>query len=74
MRLKDFKVRVINSHGTASRVRVGIESTDGIHLWKTVGVHENIIQASLKALIDSVDYMLTRYVSEREIQAASVIE
>ena len=74
MRLKDFKVRVINSHGTASRVRVGIESTDGIHLWKTVGVHENIIQASLKALIDSVDYMLTRYVSEKEIQAASVIE
>ena len=62
MRLQDFKVRVLNLQGTASRVRVSIESTDGIHLWKTVGVHNNIILASLRALIDSVDYMLTKYV------------
>ena len=71
MRLKDFKVRVLNSQGTASKVRVGIESTDGIHLWKTVGVHSNIILASLHALVDSVDYMLTRYVSEEEIRGAA---
>ena len=71
MRLKDFKVRVINSDGTASRVRVSIESTDGVHLWNTVGVHENIIRASLTALIDSVDYMLTNYVPKEEIQAGS---
>ena len=71
MRLKDFKVRVLNSQGTASRVRVSIESTDGIHLWKTVGVHSNIILASLKALIDSVDYMLTKYVPAGEIHSAS---
>ena len=71
MRLKDFKVRVLNSQGTASRVRVSIESTDGVHLWKTVGVHNNIIQASLRALTDSVDYMLTKYVSPEEIAAAA---
>ena len=74
MRLQDFKVRVLNSQGTASRVRVSIESTDGVHLWKTVGVHNNIIQASLWALIDSVDYMLTRYVPENEIRAAALMD
>ncbi len=74
MRLKDFKVRVLNSQGTASRVRVSIESTDGIHLWKTVGVHSNIILASLKALIDSVDYMLTKYVPAGEIHSASLAQ
>ena len=74
MRLLDFKVRVLNAQGTASRVRVSIESTDGIHLWKTVGVHSNIILASLRALIDSVDYMLTRYVSAAEIRAAASLE
>lgn len=74
MRLQDFKVRVLNSQGTASRVRVSIESTDGIHLWKTVGVHQNIIQASLRALVDSVDYMLTRFVPSQEIQAAAKME
>ena len=73
MHLQDFKVRVINSQGTASLVRVSIESTDGVHLWKTVGVHHNIILASLRALVDSVDYMLTRYVPASEIQTASVM-
>jgi len=61
MRLKDFKVRVLDSGGTASTVRVSIESTDGIHQWSTVGVSPNVIQASLKALTDSVDYLLTNY-------------
>ena len=61
MRLKDFKVRVLNSGGTASTVRVLIESTDGIHQWSTVGVSTNIIQACFKALCDSLDYMLTYY-------------
>ena len=59
--LRDFKVRVLNSAGTASKVRVSIESTDGVHIWNTVGVSEDIIQACLKALTDSVDYMLTKY-------------
>lgn len=73
MYLKDFKVRVLNLQGTASRVRVSIESTDGLHIWKTVGVHNNIILASLRALIDSMDYMLTKFVSEEEIQQGSRI-
>ena len=61
MRLKDFKVRVLDSGGTASTVRVSIESTDGAHIWSTVGVSSNIIQACFKALVDSIDYMLTYY-------------
>ena len=67
MSLKDFKVRVLNARGTASRVRVSIESSDGAHIWNTVGVSENIIEACLKALVDSVDYMLTRFVPKEEI-------
>ncbi len=60
MRLVDFKVRVVDSHGTASDVRVVIESTDGGHDWTTVGVSGNIIEASFIALTDSIDYMLMR--------------
>ena len=58
MRLKDFKVRVVNSAGTASAVRVQIESTDGEHVWATVGVSSNIIEASVTALTDAVEYLL----------------
>ncbi|MBQ8537635.1 MAG: citramalate synthase [Clostridia bacterium] len=61
MRLSDFKVRVLDSGGTASTVRVSIESTDGAHVWSTVGVSSNMIQACMKALSDSVDYLLTNY-------------
>ena len=61
MRLKDFKVRVLDSGGTASTVRVSIESTDGANIWSTVGVSSNIIQACFKALVDSIDYMLTYF-------------
>lgn len=61
MHLKDFKVRVLDMGGTASTVRVTIESTDGCHVWSTVGVSSNIIQACLKALVDSIDYLLTYY-------------
>ena len=59
MRLRDFKVRVINSGGTASVVRVLIESTDGASVWTTTGVSSNIIQACFAALQDSVEYFLT---------------
>ncbi len=59
MRLRDFKVRVIDSGGTASVVRVLIESTDGSHVWTTTGVSSNIIQACLAALEDSLTYFLT---------------
>ncbi|MFQ5731184.1 MAG: citramalate synthase [Planctomycetaceae bacterium] len=59
MRLVDYKVRVINSaKGTAARVRVVIESADEHDVWSTVGVSENIIEASWLALVDSVEYKL----------------
>jgi 2-isopropylmalate synthase len=57
--LVDYKVRVINSaEGTAARVRVVIESRDSDEVWSTVGVSENIIEASWLALVDSVEYKL----------------
>jgi len=59
MHLVDYKVRVINSsEGTAARVRVVIESRDAQDVWSTVGVSENIIEASWLALVDSVEYKL----------------
>ncbi|HID23209.1 MAG TPA: citramalate synthase, partial [Planctomycetaceae bacterium] len=59
MHLVDYKVRVINStEGTAARVRVVIESADHEEMWATVGVSENIIEASWLALVDSVEYKL----------------
>ncbi|NLB90864.1 MAG: citramalate synthase [Clostridiales bacterium] len=61
MYLKDFSVRVLDTGGTASTVRVIIQSTDGIHIWNTVGVSSNIIHACFKALCDAVDYQLSYY-------------
>lgn len=59
MRLVDYKVRVLDtSQATAAKVRVHIESTNGEQLWGTVGVSENIIEASCFALIDSIEYFL----------------
>ena len=63
MHLVDYKVRVINSaEGTAARVRVLIESCDTSdeEVWSTVGVSENIIEASWLALVDSVEYKLCK--------------
>jgi 2-isopropylmalate synthase len=59
MHLSDYRVRVINaSEATAAKVRVVIQSTDGRREWGTVGVHENIIDASWQALMDSIEYRL----------------
>ncbi len=61
VRLTDYKVRIINSStGTAAKTRVLIQSTNGQREWGTVGVSENIIEASLQALVDSMEYALTR--------------
>jgi len=61
MDLTDYKVRVINSGaGTAAKVRVVIESRDRAEHWGTVGVSENIIDASWQALVDSIEYKLTK--------------
>lgn len=59
VRLEDYKVRVLGSdEGTEARVRVLIESTDGESVWGTVGVSENVIEASFIALVDSLTYKL----------------
>jgi 2-isopropylmalate synthase len=59
--LFDYKVRVVNAKaGTAARVRVIIESRDKTSIWGTVGVSENIIEASWLALTDSVEYKLQK--------------
>lgn len=61
-KLSDFKVRILDSKsGTAAKVRVNIETTDGKTIWDTVGVHENIIVASFKAIMDSIIYGLCAY-------------
>lgn len=61
MHLSDFKVRVLDEQaGTASRVRVLIQSQDEKDTWSTIGVSENIIEASWQALVDSVEYKLLK--------------
>jgi 2-isopropylmalate synthase len=61
MRLVDFKVRVIDgTRGTAARVRVLIESRDQERIWSTIGVSEDIIEASWQALADSFQYKLAK--------------
>lgn len=60
--LTDYKVRVVNSQaGTAAKVRVFIEFQDeNDKTWTTVGVHENIIEASWKALVEAIEYKLLK--------------
>jgi len=56
VRLTDFKVRIIDStSGTAATTRVLIQSSDGVTEWGTIGVNENIVEASLQALVDSLE-------------------
>ena len=69
MRLVDFKVRVIDgSRGTAARVRVLIDSRDQDQIWSTIGVSEDIIEASWHALADSFQFKLAR---EKKIRGAA---
>ncbi len=59
IKLEDYKVRVLNEkEGTGAKVRVMIQSGDGNETWSTVGVSENIIEASFQALSDSLNYRL----------------
>lgn len=61
IQLTDYKVRILDGvAGTAARTRVLIASTDGKREWGTVGVSENIIEASLQALVDSMEYALLK--------------
>ena len=69
MRLVDFKVRVLTAgttvQGTASTVRVLIESADHTHKWVTVGVSYDVIEASRQALMDAVTYKLYKDENEK---------
>lgn len=68
-RLVDYKVRVLDSESaTEAKVRVLIESTDGIENWSTVGVSRDVIQASWIALVDSIEYKLIKDI-ERKVKA-----
>lgn len=61
MHLVDYKVRVINPReATAAKVRVIIESHDHNDIWGTIGVSENLIEASWQALVDSIEYKLLK--------------
>jgi 2-isopropylmalate synthase len=62
LHLVDYKVRVINSEAaTAAGVRVVVESQDEDDVWGTVGVSENVIEASWIALADSFEYCLCKH-------------
>jgi len=66
IRLTDFKVRVLDSKSaTAAKVRVLIESSDGEHVWSTVGVSTDLIEASWLALVDSFEFKLITDVEKR---------
>ncbi|MCH5187691.1 MAG: citramalate synthase [Oscillospiraceae bacterium] len=61
LRLVDYKVRVLNSAAaTGAKVRVLVESTDGVDSWTTIGVSSDVIMASKKALEDSIEYKLIK--------------
>ena len=66
IRLTDYKVRVLDSKSTtASKVRVLIESSDGMDTWSTVGVSSDILEASWLALVDSFEYKLIKDLERR---------
>lgn len=65
--LYDYKVRVLEENaGTAAKVRVLIETSDGRRSWSTVGVSENIIEASWQALVDGIEYGILREKDEHK--------
>jgi 2-isopropylmalate synthase len=60
LHLSDYKVRILDSsNGAAAVTRVLIDTQKGSRLWSTVGASTNIIEASWRALVDSVEYGLT---------------
>jgi 2-isopropylmalate synthase len=69
VRLTDFKVRVLaQQDGTSAKVRVLIDSADEDGSWSTVGVSENILEASWQALVDSIEYGLRRRAGEAGVR------
>ncbi|MEW5977240.1 MAG: citramalate synthase [Acidobacteriota bacterium] len=76
VRLTDYKVRVLNAKsGTDAKVRVLVESSDGHETWGTVGVSENIIEASWQALVDAISYKLKKeYGYKPQVDQAKVAQ
>lgn len=71
LRLTDYKVRVVNGQdATAAKVRVHVETSDGTDLYSTIGVSENIVEASWNALVDAVEFGLLRRQWRRPAPAA----
>jgi 2-isopropylmalate synthase len=65
LKLTDYRVRVLNPEkATAARVRVFITTSDGEQTWDTVGVDENIIEASWQALIDGIEYYYNNFAAD----------
>jgi 2-isopropylmalate synthase len=72
--LTDYKVRVLDSRkGTAAKVRVLIEWTDHRRSWSTVGVSDNVIEASWKALVDAIRLELMR-LTEKDTSIEKAVE
>lgn len=75
VRLSDYKVRVLTPQdGTAATVRVLIEHSDGTHTWNTVGVSENILDASWQALADGIRYTLLHSDSPEDVESTKELE
>jgi 2-isopropylmalate synthase len=71
--LIDYKVRILDQgHGTDATVRVLIETTDGLSAWTTVGVGQNIIEASWEALCEAYLYGLIHAEDESDLSASEL--
>jgi 2-isopropylmalate synthase len=67
LKLTDYRVRVLNPEkATAARVRVFITTSDGEQTWDTVGVDENIIEASWQALVDGMEFYYNNHQTESD--------
>ncbi len=66
IRLVNYSVRILDEdRGTAATTRVLIDSSDGLHSWGSVGVGENVVEASWEALVDSISYGLLHRMGEK---------
>ena len=71
--MADYKVRILDgNHGTAATTRVLIDTQNALERWSTVGASTNIIEASWRALADSIEYGLALH--DEEIAPAEVRE
>ena len=69
VRLDDYKVRILDSeNGTGAMVRVLIDSKDGIKHWSTVGASTNMIEASWRAMADSLEFALLNGAGNKAIK------